>query len=255
MEEWNEIDKVAPISTTHLDFTPDCRTTLIPLWLIHSYLYYELGTSIISDYEFDTLAKAIDDLWDTIEHRHKYLLAKGEVHSGYYMVGKFPSIVKGAANRLLEEYRKSQSKGVEMSINQRSKGQRGEREVISLLQPIVDEVYKSAGKEPPLLQRNLMQSDRGGFDIVGLSWMALEVKRHENITQYHLDQFWEQAKRQAKGEQIPVLLYRKNNVAWRVQMFGYLSAGKKKVRARVDISIKAFLTFFKTKLVEELSNG
>ena len=74
----------------------------------------------------------------------------------------------------------------------RSKGQRGEREIVALLQAVVNEVYTAYNRkvistteselvqyrtlEVPLLQRNTIQSDRGGYDIVGLDWLAPEVK-------------------------------------------------------------------------------
>ena len=61
----------------------------------------------------------------------------------------------------------------------RNKGKRGEREVVKLLQPVVNEVYESLGLEPPLLERNLMQSHKGGCDLAGLDWLALEVKYQE----------------------------------------------------------------------------
>ena len=73
----------------------------------------------------------------------------------------------------------------------REKGKRAEREVVKLLQPVVTKVYQEAGKEIPLLERNLMQSHKGGHDIVGLEWMALEVKHHETL---QISQWWEQKK-------------------------------------------------------------
>lgn len=76
----------------------------------------------------------------------------------------------------------------------RNKGQRGEREVVKLLQPIVDKVYGSLGLTPPVLERNLMQSHKGGFDIAGLHWMALEVKYQETL---NVGMWWNQTLAQA----------------------------------------------------------
>lgn len=245
MDETYSIETAAPISSTWLQFEPRRETTLVPLWLIHAYLYYELNSPIISDHEFDALGQAIGDLWDHIEHRHKSLIQ--DTKTGFYLVGRFPEIVKRSALQLKQE-----TQGM---INVRKKGQRAERMIIDLLQPLVNEAYSAAGRQPPLLQRNLMQSDRGGFDIVGLDWLAVEVKHHENLGQYNLDQFWAQTKRQAGPGQLPVLFYRRNNVAWRVQTFGYLMADKKRVKTRVDISLDAFLVFFRTRLTECLTSS
>src|SRR5438045_4158293 len=71
----------------------------------------------------------------------------------------------------------------------RNKGKRAERQVIDLLQPIVDHCYKEAGLKPLLLQRNTVQSDQGGFDIIGLEWLALEVKHQEIL---NVDAWWQQ---------------------------------------------------------------
>lgn len=76
----------------------------------------------------------------------------------------------------------------------RNKGQRGEREVIKLLQPTVTRCYMEKGLDVPSLERNLMQSRAGGFDIVGLEWMALEVKRQEVL---NVNLWWKQTCAQA----------------------------------------------------------
>lgn len=131
----------------------------------------------------------------------------------------------------------------------RNKGQRAERDVIKLLQPVVNEVYTAAGIEAPLLERNLMQWSRGGHDIVGLDWIALEVKHHEILS---INVWWEQTKKQAGALKIPVLIYKQNRVKWRVVMFGYLPAGEQRVRCPVDISLETFLVYFKNMLAHQL---
>lgn len=92
----------------------------------------------------------------------------------------------------------------------RNKGKRGEREVIKLLQPIVDSVY---GEGAILLQRNMLQSDKGGCDIAGLEKFAIEIKRHERL---NVKAWWRQTLEQAKPHQIPVLFYRQNGESWTV---------------------------------------
>jgi len=151
----------------------------------------------------------------------------------------------------------------------RSKGQRGEREIVALLQAVVNEVYTAYNRkvistteselvqyrtlEVPLLQRNTIQSDRGGYDIVGLDWLAPEVKRCET---YQLSTWWQQCRAQAKPHQTPVLFYRRNNVPWRVRMIGKLPIAQgRAVRVVVDIAIGAFMLYLRERLVDELKKG
>lgn len=133
----------------------------------------------------------------------------------------------------------------------RDKGQRAERAAIALLQPVVNKVYAMAGREPPELARNLMQSRNGGFDVAGMEWMALEIKHHETL---NVPQWWDQTKHQAGQSRIPILMYKKNNVKFRVVMFGYLPAGDKRVRCPVDITLDAFLAYFEQMVKAQLSH-
>lgn len=133
----------------------------------------------------------------------------------------------------------------------RDKGQRAERAAIALLQPVVNKVFQEMGREPPELARNLMQSRNGGFDVVGLEWMALEIKHHENL---NIAQWWAQTKNQAGQGRIPVLMYKQNNVKFRIVMFGYLPAGERRVRCPVDIALDAFLAYFETMVKAQLSH-
>lgn len=136
-----------------------------------------------------------------------------------------------------------------MALN---KGKRGEREIINMLQPIVDTVYSNFPDvtEVPLLQRNTLQSDRGGFDIVGLDWMAAEVKFQETL---NLNTWWKQTEAQVKEGQIPVLFYRQSRKAWRVQTTMFMPLGDKRFYSRADISIESFLIYFKFRILDELA--
>jgi hypothetical protein len=97
-------------------------------------------------------------------------------------------------------------------VNIRAKGQNGEREAIRLIESWAAPVAATAGIQPPELSRNLVQSRSGGYDVVGIDWLALEVKRHENL---QVSQWWKQAVRQAGAEQLPLLMYRQNRTPWR----------------------------------------
>lgn len=137
-------------------------------------------------------------------------------------------------------------------ISSIDKGKRGEREIIAILQPLVSSVYLDLDLEPPLLERNLMQSARGGFDIAGLDWIAMEVKRQETQA---IPKWWKQTCEQAIGGREPVLFYRRNRVPWRVVMFGTLDAGETQIRVPVNISIGAFGVWFKSRLRFEIEKG
>ena len=131
-----------------------------------------------------------------------------------------------------------------------SKGARFERQVIQLLQPVVTQVYSEAGLEPPKLQRNTLQSDGGGFDLVGLNWIAIECKHQENL---NVNAWWLQCCNQAKAGQVPVLLYKQNNIKIKVMMHGILiTTGASNIRCPVEISVESFLLYFQLRLIEEV---
>jgi hypothetical protein len=139
----------------------------------------------------------------------------------------------------------------------KNKGARGEREVVKLLQPVLNELCAELGRPPPLLERNQMQTHRGGYDIVGVDWMALEVKRCETL---NLETWWRQCLRQANIGQEPVLVYRKNRGKWRVLMYGWLGSSEELIRVTngigerttVDIALEPFLVYFKGRCALEM---
>lgn len=99
-----------------------------------------------------------------------------------------------------------------MAINIRAKGQTGEREAAVLIGEWAKPVTEAVGCNPVAMTRNLAQSREGGYDLVGLDWLALEVKRHETL---QLTQWWAQTLRQTGQGQVPFLMYRKNRAPWR----------------------------------------
>lgn len=122
----------------------------------------------------------------------------------------------------------------------RNKGHDGEREIVKLLQPIVEMVL---GEKR--LVRNLQQSRQGGHDICGLEFLAIEVKRCETL---EIEKWWKQTLKQAEmaGGSIPVLVYRQNRGKWNVMMFGRI--GEMQCRVQID------MTMFGLWLGEELKN-
>lgn len=168
----------------------------------------------------------------------------------------------------------------------RDKGQRGEREVIKVLQPTVSKVYIEAGLPAPELARNLSQTRDGGFDIKGLEWMALEVKYQESE---NIKAWWEQTCRQAGTDifgmrsdqnqpqqmvggsvvkrvgssgkvgpdliRTPILFYRANREQWQVMLVGRLFAEKSQIRTPVRVTLLQFLPWFELKLREEVAKA
>jgi hypothetical protein len=106
-----------------------------------------------------------------------------------------------------------------MGNMQRNKGQRGEREVLKLFATAFEAVGRSDLAE--VLKRNVGQSDRGGFDIVGIPGIALEVKYQETLA---IEQWWKQTLEQA-GKDLPVLMYRSNRTKWRCRCYTWLTVG------------------------------
>jgi hypothetical protein len=138
----------------------------------------------------------------------------------------------------------------------RDKGKRGEREVIELLQPVVNQVREVLELPPMQLKRNTLQSDRGGNDIAGLPWLAIEVKFHAKLA---LNAWWaqtiEQAAREYDGRvaQVPVLFYRTTGrTAWRVRMWGALHGEGRTVATLVDVASDDFLRWFRIQLAARL---
>lgn len=133
----------------------------------------------------------------------------------------------------------------------KNKGANAEREVAKILQPIIDEVYESVGLESPIMKRNLEQTRGGGYDLVGIKWMALEVKRQESL---NIEAWWRQTVKQTLPGQVPVLMYRQNNKKWKVVMKGAIRSSKTSaVAMRVEISLIDFLKWFRAKALNEVN--
>lgn len=126
-----------------------------------------------------------------------------------------------------------------MSKFSREKGKRGEREVAKIIQKVLDEIY---GENAPRIQRNTLQSDKGGFDLVGLEDFAIEVKRHEKL---NLKSWWRQTVRQAGEDKFPVLFYRQNNTPWSVM---FIDDGSIRIS-----DVNTFTSLLKEYLIKKLN--
>lgn len=127
----------------------------------------------------------------------------------------------------------------------RNKGARGEREVIKLLQVVVDHVYQDKSLTPPKLLRNSLQSAVGGADTIcrdrGLDWISVEVKFQES---FNFTAWWKQTCEAATSTQVPVLLYRRTRVAWRCRRLATENIDGVPYRTCVDTSLDDFLIWF-----------
>lgn len=95
---------------------------LVPHFIIHSYLYYVVGTPAISDATFDRIVKSLDENWDRITHRHKDRIDRSILKSGFYLI--YPEIAKGAALRLMEDLTAKAVKAVKTNAAKKRKPRR-----------------------------------------------------------------------------------------------------------------------------------
>jgi len=71
-------------------------------YLVHSYIYYQLDNSVISDGKYDKMAKYILEHWDDLEHPHKHLISKDALQAGTFLLSEddYPTIVKDTAKMM-----------------------------------------------------------------------------------------------------------------------------------------------------------
>ena len=90
-------------------------------------------------------------------------------------------------------------------MNSRDKGKRGELEAAHLL--------KECGYDARRGQQ--FSGANGDPDVVGLPGIHIEVKRVEKL---NIDSAMEQSIRDARENEIPVVMHRKNRMPWKVTM-------------------------------------
>ncbi len=110
---WNTTSKQTPMELTadgyrHLimEKTKLLNGALIPMYLIHSYLYYIEEDPIISDSEYDKICKDLLAAYDIQTHGHRHLIDEAalEAGTGFHIAEKsYPYIVKTTALQLLQE--------------------------------------------------------------------------------------------------------------------------------------------------------
>ena len=89
----------------------------------------------------------------------------------------------------------------------KAKGAAGELEAARLLVAWAQGIMPGA-----TFTRNLEQVRGGGHDLLGLEWLAIEVKRQENV---NLSGWWKQTIKQADAVGgVPFLMWRQNRKSW-----------------------------------------
>ena len=90
-------------------------------------------------------------------------------------------------------------------MNSRDKGAKGERELAS----------KLTEYGFPSRRGQQFSGANGDADVVGLPGIHIECKRVERL---NLQEAYDQSKRDARDDEIPVVMHRKNNCKWLVTM-------------------------------------
>lgn len=93
-----------------------------------------------------------------------------------------------------------------MTINSRQKGARAEREIAKILR---EHGYKDARRGQQYCGTS------GDADVVGLPGYHLEIKHVEKL---NLESAWQQSVRDAKENEIPIVIHKKNRTPWKVTM-------------------------------------
>ena len=77
----------------------DCPVNYNPIsfYLMCAYSYYVEDDNLIGDWQFDLLAKWLQENWDALEHPHKALISEDDLSAGTYL-GEYPDMVKLAVN-------------------------------------------------------------------------------------------------------------------------------------------------------------
>ena len=139
-----------------------------------------------------------------------------------------------------------------MALNIREKGAAAEREVAKIHNLFFEQhgLVDSTGK-PLILKRNLMQTAQGGYDLIGVSFLALEVKRKEKLS---LPEWWRQTTKQAACGQSPVLWFKQSRKPWRVILpvdIGLPEKPLTKDLLKSEVTIERYFKWLKGKIENE----
>ena len=77
----------------------------IAKYLMCSYAYYKQDDPLVSDEEFDELAKYLLENWKTVDHPHKWYIKKADLKAGTFL-GRYPTMIPGAVKSYRESIKK-----------------------------------------------------------------------------------------------------------------------------------------------------
>ena len=77
---------------------------LVPYYLMHSFIYYEINDSIITDYEYDEICRELKDKWDDVTHYHKHLIDVNALGAGTGYQVKYNKRIENASVLLYNNY-------------------------------------------------------------------------------------------------------------------------------------------------------
>ena len=76
---------------------------LVPIYLMSSYLYYDLNKNVLDDTQFDYVCKKLYDNFDDITHMHKHLLDKETLQAGSGYGITYTNLIMSSALAWYEE--------------------------------------------------------------------------------------------------------------------------------------------------------
>ncbi len=81
---------------------------LVPLYLMSSYLYYQMDTNVFSDTDYDRLCKRLAKEWKNIDHVHKKYMKLESLQAGTGFGIAYTEMMKSAAVKWLKDYQHAQ---------------------------------------------------------------------------------------------------------------------------------------------------
>ena len=87
-------------------------------YLIHCYLYYELDTPIIYDYDFDKLCQDLLEKWDSINHSYKDFVSQDDLKAGTgYSIQRYPRAIVEEAKRRKRIFLQELQQAVDVAVD------------------------------------------------------------------------------------------------------------------------------------------
>lgn len=99
------------IDSKIVDITTENKNMLVFWYLILSYLKHEKGVSIVDESSFEFISVILYSDWDKIHHIHKHLIDKETlIPATECCIKNYPSTIKGAAEKVYEDWKLKEGK-------------------------------------------------------------------------------------------------------------------------------------------------